>query len=438
MIGKFSQIYDLLEECTAEGLGNEFIFDGAFNDELTKISIEEFERNLEERILILKSNPEHIALREKLEEIGIDVKKIKNLLSYISNWKKLIDLDNELKTQKANITRNTLDQYVEPEKIKMNLDKHSLLLRNESQIKLKLNDLTSQSNELKRRINLTNNLESLETLNDELKNVCGEIPENLDTKLNDLNKKKEKINKEFNVLESKLKKSTLTLKEVELDIEKIKQDIMVIAKSYKYSDFSKWIEYIDFHFQKTQKLINNILFPFSDYLKTLKDIFNEIEKNRIIKNKKYLSLISETYNQFFLTTYRHPAFFQHVFKGYKEIKYFDIIEKKIVFIKEDNGEDQRRLIDFSSGEKAYAFIRAMITLFKKDSKYKILFLDEANALMDYIRSGDLLNFQLELIKNKDFDKIINILPMQKEPAQLSEDQRIEYENNGYYQEILQL
>ena len=77
-------------------------------------------------------------------------------------------------------------------------------------------------------------------------------------------------------------------------------------------------------------------------------------------------------------------------------------------------------------------------MIRLNAKYKILFIDEANALLDYIRAGDLENLQLKMIKNGELDKIINMFPIHETPDQLSEEFRNELNKYGYYQEIVKI
>lgn len=436
LLEKFKLIKNILNESISEGLGDRTIIEDYYEEIFLEIKIEELNNFIKNRILILEKSPEHITQIEKLEELSKDFNSIKLLLENIKEWKKIINKDNELQKWKTNLTSNNLDQFLEPEIIKNSLDKQDKLLNDKQQINMKLTGLKTELNEFSKRLELAKKLKTRDLLKSELQQFYSIIPDNL-------NDEKDKIEEELNLkitkkngLEYNLDNLNNKKESLEKQINQIKEKMMKIASEFKYQTFLNWTNYLENHSKKIIKLINEIFIPFYDFIKRLRDLFFDIERDKPIKNIEYLPLISEIYNRFFLETYNNPSFFKYVFTGYKEIKDFDIIEKKIVFIKENNSEDHRSLIDFSSGEKAYAFIRAMINLFREKSKYKILFIDEANALMDYLRSGDLLDFQIELINEGHFDKIINILPIKNPPNKDSKYYQ-EYSKTGYYQEIIQ-
>ncbi|KKL14556.1 hypothetical protein LCGC14_2514470, partial [marine sediment metagenome] len=155
LLVKFTQIFNILNECIADGLGNEIIIDGFSGSDLMQITIDELSKFLGERISILEKNPQHQKLIKKYEELGIRVKEIRELLDSIKKWKKLIKLDNELKNIKKNIYSNALDQILDPAKVKNYIDKHERLSASKGQIELKLDDLKHENEILSKKLELT-------------------------------------------------------------------------------------------------------------------------------------------------------------------------------------------------------------------------------------------------------------------------------------------
>lgn len=438
LIDKIKIIQGILDECIADGLEDQIIIDDFYNDVLLKVSVKQLKILIDNTILSLESKPEHISLKEKLEELNKDVKRKSTLLNFMSDWKKIIKKDIDLNKAKTNITDNTLDQFIEPEKIKQYFDEQDSLINDNSQIKMKLNDFILRLEKLNERYHLTENLKPKEEIFNSLNKYYKTLPVNFEEERDKLLGIKTKLEKSRDGIEYNLGNLKSRIKMLEGEITDIKSEIIKIAKKFDYSKLNNWENFVLNHSKKVQILINNLLIPFSDYIFIAKNAFYDIKERKSIRKNKYIELISEIYNQFFLDTYNKPSFFNYVFKDYESIKDFDIINNKINFIKKDKTIDSRSLSDFSSGEKAYAFIRAMISLINKNAKYKILFIDEANALLDYIRAGDLENLQLEMIKNGELDKIINIFPIHETPDQLSEEFRIEFNKYGYYQEIVKV
>jgi len=433
---KLEEIRNIIEECIADGLGDQYIIDEVYNDIELKISIEEFKRFLDNTILLLEHNPEHAYIKEKMEELKKEIEEKQIFLKFIKEWKKLIDKEEKLRDIKKNITDNTLDQFLEPELIKQYIDKQDLLYNENSQIKLKLQELTLNLNNLQNRLELTKNLESKNVLYNQLENYYEKIPSNLETELENLITESNDIHEEMKALELNITEENKKKSQIQEKIQKIKSEILKIAKQNNFNTLNEWKEYVVSHLDKINKLLNEYLIPFSDYLANVKKSFYAIKEYNNVSKSTYIDLISEVYNQFFLNTYNKASYFEHVFKDYDSIMNFDIIKKTINFIKKDKSIDSRSLNDFSSGEKAYAFIRAMISMINSEAIYKILFIDEANALLDYIRANDLEELQIKMIEGGKLDKIINIFPIQEIPNKLNENYEKEYNEFGYYQEVL--
>ena len=439
LLEKLSQVKRIFDDGLAEGLGSEIVIEGYDEQgQLIKLNMENLNELLNEKIIELKESPEHKARVKKLKSLEKEIKEKNKLLDFLNKWKKLIEKDKELEKWKKDISQDNLDQFVKPEIIKKSLDKQDRLLNEKQHIKMKISKFRNKRKRLKERLELTNGLESLKALEENLNKIYEKkLPEDLEKEKEKLKDRIENLNSKKSGLEFNLKRRIDKLKDLEAKIDKNKSQIMDKAKNFGYEKFSRWIKYCKQHYNKGKALINNILEPFLDYIEELRNLISRIRRNKRIKGATYLDLVSDVYNKFFLETYNNPSFFKYVFKGYKEIKKFDIEERDIIFIKENGAEDHRSLSEFSSGEKAYAFIRATINLFKENAKYKVLFVDEANALMDFMRSGDLLRYQGKLINNGKFDKIINILPIHEEPDESSEFYE-EYEEKGYYQKIINL
>lgn len=440
LIIKFKLILKILDECKEDGLGDKFILEITLNGKELKLSIEKFRYYLNEKIDVLNSDPEIEKIKAQRDEIGrifIAENKIKEVLDKLN---KVMNKENDLISKKTKLTKNiTIDKFMEPQ-LERNLRRIDKLIDDESQIRNHIDQLKIERIDIEEKLSTTKNLEPLGELRKRVVDVLPESPFDLVNKKEELNEKLSKDKETLLIVKSKLDELTKELLELEQEIIKIRNEIMVNAKSFGYIDFSKWLDYVENHIKTTQDLVNDLI-HLKDNIDGLVKTFTKIELNQPFTKKErdnyIMELVSDIYNKYFLNAYKDEEFFKYVFKGYKGIKQFDVINKVIIFIKENNKLDERKLKEFSSGEKAYAFIRAMILLSKKKSKNNILIVDEAYALMDYMRSGDLTEFQKDLIHNGSYDKIINILPMRIDPEELEEQYFSEYNNLGYYHELIE-
>ena len=440
LITKFTLIVKLLDECREEGLGNKLILEIIHNENELKLSIEEFRNYLDERIDILKSDPRINSMQFKLEEIGNNLIILNKMIEYLNKWKKCIDNERSLLTKKAELTQNiTLEKYMEPQ-LERNLKIIDRLIDEQGQIRNHLDHLIAEKVELENRIKETENLEPYNELKENLTSMLTEMPADLRDKREEMENNLAENKENLIILKNKLNDLNDNLQNKEQVITNLKNEIIKIANSNGYIDFSEWISYVENHINKTQ-IIMKKLDDLTVDLQSIQKKFTKIEYNESFTKRErdeFLKLVSEVYNQYFLETYKDEEFFKYVFKGYEEIRQFDVINKIIIFVKKNGRLDQRKLKEFSSGEKAYAFIRAMILLSRAKSNYNVLIVDEAYALMDYMRSGDLIEFQKELIRNNSYDKIINIIAMVKEPEELNEQEYEEYNKFGYYHELIDI
>lgn len=437
---KFTLILKLVDECREEGLGDKLILNIEINGIELKLTIEEFRRYLEERIAILSSDPEIGKLKAQRDKIGEKILTESKMKEKLESLKKIVKKEFDLINKKSTLTKDiTLSKFMEPQ-IEKNLNSIDILIEEESQVRNHIDQLKLEKLEIEDNIKKTKDFEPVNKLEEQIKKILLEIPSDLEKKNEEINEVLGNDKNQLVIKADRMNELSKNLSDIEKQITKIKKAILEIAKLFGYSEVSKWIDYLEKHLGIAHKIMND-LDNLKDILKDLTDRFTKIEFNKPFLKKerdKRLKLISEVYNKYFLSTYKDQEFFKYVFKGYKAIKQFDITNKDIIFLKENDKLDQRKLKEFSSGEKAYAFIRAMIILSKQKSKYNILIVDEAYALMDYMRTGDLTDFQKELIRNEDYDKIINILPMSTEPNELEDSYISEFENLGYYHEIIGL
>ena len=77
-------------------------------------------------------------------------------------------------------------------------------------------------------------------------------------------------------------------------------------------------------------------------------------------------------------------------------------------------EEVRDLEEFSSGEKTYAYCRAIISMAAHMARYNIVILDESYALLDHEHSQNLYQFQIQMVKSNGISKFINILPLKED------------------------
>jgi len=426
LIGKIESIQNIVNESIGEGFENEWIIDSFIQDDLVQINFGDFSEYLTERINVLKSNMGSNNVEEQIIEIRKSLELKKDLIKIIEEWKgNFIEL-RDLKKKFQNLRKNKLDQFIGIENVKDFIELEEKERKNKENLEIIITDLQIKKSKLEERKEFTKNLEPLEELKDLLKKYSLTSAVNYKEELDRCYEEIDGL--KANSLNIKQELDTLRTKRTKLEthIDVIRKKLTNIALESDFSNFKDYLDYFERHDDKLSKLIN--LFSQSvDSLKSLRDTIDFIMRKKKIKNKSVLNIVNTVYNDFFLDTYNQPEFFELVFQGYRRIKSFNIQNKKIEFLTNSGSLAERSLKDFSSGEKSYAFIRAMMSMSMSDSKYRVIFIDEANAVLDYIRSGDLLKFQEQLIRNKQISKIINILPIHEDLKDLIEEKKKQYE-----------
>ncbi|MHA1386604.1 MAG: coiled-coil domain-containing protein, partial [Candidatus Helarchaeota archaeon] len=234
------------------------------------------------------------------------------------------------------------------------------------------------------------------------------------------------IEKKLTIAENEKQKKKNNITKLGKEIDSLREKILKMAEEKRFGDPKDWISYVLSHKQKLDNLID-IIDQMKSTIDSCRVDLENIIAGKPIRNKEISDIIKKIYQDIFLKTYNQPEYFKHVFKEYEEILGFDI-SKKTLRLKLKNGQiEDRSLDDFSSGEKAYAFIRAMMSISLK-SNFKIIVLDESNALLDFIRSGSLYDFQKELIESGNVNKIINILPVKEDLSQVLIEKKEALEN----------
>ena len=435
VVKKMSRLITILDESVAEGIGDQLFIDSYFKNDLLQITFEEIRKLVTDNLGNLGKNPEYKSLEKKISLINEEVKKLNAILDFIQKWKILLEKDNDLKRKRVEITNNSLDQLVQPEMVRKLLDRQDKLLIEQSQIDMQLSNQFTKLEDLNNKLKKTENLSSKQNLEREFREKYGSAPKEWNKLFDSMNETLKKEVSKKNGLEYMLNKINDNLDIIQKEINKNKNVIMSIAKSNNVYDLMEWNRYVKNHIKRIDIVINRILEPFKDHIKNIIMICSIVERKPSIEENSYTEYVFELYNRIFLATYKNPTFFKYLFQEYNTIKQFDIFSREIFFIKLNGAEERRKLSEFSSGEKAYAFIRAMISFLDENAKYKILFIDEANALLDFIYLKELLDFQNDLIDKRKVSKIINILPIGEDPIEDSEFYT-EYNEYGYYQEIL--
>lgn len=206
---------------------------------------------------------------------------------------------------------------------------------------------------------------------------------------------------------------------------------------------------LDFLFQSIEKempptekleIVRKRLEAFLDYvdleiLQNIKEVditleqMLEFQKQKQAVEEYQFPKIGETlekiFNAEFLRNYSRRDFMEHVFRGFEEIVGFDLKNNEIS-LRDSEGEITTRLISaFSSGEKAFTFALAMISLFGRETaSHKILFLDEFGALLDFVKEDVLLKeLEREVFRDRKIEKVVILLPvkfdLEKQISELS-------------------
>jgi hypothetical protein len=412
------------DEIIAEGFLN-FIQQ---NIEITINDLKKLIESREKKVIEILNNSNEDEVNKKLQSIQIErnkiniiIKKLKDFTKiqneFSENYEQIKDLEQKLGKQNEAIT-NKINE-IENE------------IKNENfEIYITQKDITDN----KYKIEKIKTLDSLSNLQDRKKTILRNIEKlsNIDIKFIDENIINDYENKK-NILNDKL---IFSLKEHEINKNELESDLKLIKNELKNIENDKENNFILKNIDKklptieVLKIINNNIKEFIDYLDI--NIVNQIANTKyeliemlkfqkrtdIIEEYKNIELgkkIEKIFNEEFLINYNKPEFLNHVFKGNKEITGFDLKNNEIK-LENINGEEiTRPIAAFSSGEKAFAFAMATISSFSQEiATYKILFLDEFGALLDYMKEDVLLAELKDIFQKGKVSKIVILLPIKSD------------------------
>jgi len=272
---------------------------------------------------------------------------------------------------------------------------------------------------------LGNNIEELSQTRSE--NVIAAELNNLgcglkDIKIETVAKKKADVQREISKNEHQIEDQKALLEETDQKFGNAKKQVdeviprfRAIGKKFGYPQFGPFIEYFRGHVQKLNKF-SKMLDNMTSKLNSLLKDMEAITSGKSIKSQKNAALINNEFDRTFRELYGQPEFFKYVFTGYTNIKRFDIANRSIIFETNEGMEETRDLSEFSSGEKTYAYCRAIISMIATSAKYSIIVLDESYALLDHDHSENLYEFQKLQIAEGGIAKFINILPLKEDIA----------------------
>jgi chromosome segregation ATPase len=237
-------------------------------------------------------------------------------------------------------------------------------------------------------------------------------------------KKITEVQKEIVRNEHLLEDQKKQLDDVKAKFDNTKQDVELaadrlkgIGKKFGYSQLGPFLDYYNGHIQKMGSLIG-ILKDLISKMQSLQKDLEAVVAGKNAKNARNGELIVGEFDRIFREMYGQEEFFKYVFKEYTSIKRFDIKARTIVFETKTGLEEMRDLNEFSSGEKTYAYCRAIIAMMSKSAEHSIIILDESYALLDHEHSQDLYEFKKREIKEGGIAKFINILPLKEDLEQV--------------------
>jgi len=141
---------------------------------------------------------------------------------------------------------------------------------------------------------------------------------------------------------------------------------------------------------------------------------SDLSKTMPLKN------LEEIFNNRLKEFYNDRIFMQYVFEGFNKIESFDLRENQINLTGPEGFFQARPITSFSTGQKAFAFSMAMMSLvFRRPSENRVLFLDEFGALLDYVREDILMEQVKEKVLDKNVvQKIVILLPVRERPEEV--------------------
>ncbi|MHA1716610.1 MAG: hypothetical protein ACTSXP_13285 [Promethearchaeota archaeon] len=342
-----------------------------------------------------------------------DLKAQKDVLEKLFNLKKRLDIiDKKIGIAGKDIT----DVY--DKSMKDNIEKRLQELDKDlAELVDLINEKTQKTKKAEEKLKKLETIPSINALKLKLKELGSSFKV---TDSESCKKRIEEIDEEIGEMQRALEKSNVQLKELnekinddKKELEKLKE-IIAAVKDKKYSDI-KFGEFLKFYRNHLRK-INGFISKLKQLKKVLKSVFDDLEvivSGGQPKSDMNRILIENEFDRIFKEMYNHPEFFKFVFTEYSGIKRFDIKKGMIIFKTKTGLEESRSLKDFSSGEKTYAYCRAIISMMANTAEYCIIILDESYALLDHEHSQDLYQFQKDQIREGGIVKFINILPLKE-------------------------
>lgn len=241
-----------------------------------------------------------------------------------------------------------------------------------------------------------------------------------DTTLDACSKRLSDVRKDINREEIAIENSMKEQQDIEKKfhdakqlVDEMQEKIRQVGKKYNFSKLGEFVVYYTKHLENVARFETNLKSMQSKLQSLLKDIDAVVNGKapRVAKNGE---IIIAEFDSIFKEMYDRPEFFTYVFKEYTRIIRFDIKTRSVIFQTKTGMEESRELGQFSSGEKTYAYCRAIITQHATSAEFNIIILDESYALLDHEHSEDLYQFQREKIRDGSIAKFINILPLKED------------------------
>ncbi len=335
---------------------------------------------------------------------------LKNLTSYSKISKEIYAIEKKRKGIHSNI-----DSYLDIEKQIENLSlKKDQTLHMISNLDKDKHQLLSKQDEIQDILEKLKSHPTIHGILSDLKKFEIKLTDPTLDKCNNetksISKKITKEKKKLTIDQADLESINLKIKDIREKISNINENVEKSAKSFGYKDVGLFLTYVAGLKKKIQdysKKTNELEKRLSNLQEDLKRVINGSKP----RNAKNYELITTEFDKNFKEIYGKKEFFDFVFKEYKQIKRFDISKKTIIFETPEGFEEQRDLDDFSSGEKTYAYCRAIISIAANVAQFNIVILDESYALLDHEHSFNLYQFQRDKIEEGGITKFINILPL---------------------------
>ncbi len=379
----FKDLYKIIKQNNVEFSQNEIL-------QRYKDMVESLNNKIRQNRPILENLSNYSSISQKIRDLKNKSRGSKSKLD------KYIDLENQI--EELNIKHKEL--MILNQDIEKQIDKLKIKTNSEEELLTQINSLDSQRKfimELK-KLDKTFSDFSMEKLL-EYKTKIDEDQQKMSSKLHHYKEKKSEIQKKIEISKKK--------------ISKLNEGILDTVKKLELKDLPEAIKYITLHSTKLQKYLHNST-EIQKRLKILKEDIIKIIDGRKPKNPKNLELVTSHFDSLFKKIYGKKEFFKYVFMDYSTIGKFDIAKKNIVFITHSGMEEVRDLEEFSSGEKTYAYCRAIISMAAHMARYNIVILDESYALLDHEHSQNLYQFQIKMVKSNGISKFINILPLKED------------------------